>query len=215
MSELIQLAIYGENSTWPIAKELIRKGPLNVRMEVIGPWLVWLKKIGNPEFKNVRIPTEEEIEKEQLMLDESMQKILDNAIKSESRQINNLAQDTRANVEDNLDGLNEKMDGGSIFRNVLLFNESDLEEPMHNILNNIKQKMETTKQPNEISRESSKIKITIKDSLYNEYEDNHRLISAAFPYIFPFGLTENNCFVTPVNSLLNFFYGMHSHANCR
>ena len=97
-----------------------------------------------------------------------------------------MCQHIRSNTLDDIDGLNQSLDT-SIIRNVFISTEPQSNEPMHDILKNIKQKLN---QQTNNDTPDSEIKKLIEDDLLNEYMENHTILSCAFPYIFPFGLKK-------------------------
>ena len=71
-----------------------------------------LKQIGNPEFTDVTIP--DPMEKQQIqnihaMLEKSVQQMLDNAITSESGNVDRSSQHIRSNTLDETEGLNKNL----------------------------------------------------------------------------------------------------------
>ena len=58
---------------------------------------------------------------------------------------------------------------------------------MQKVLEKIQQKL-TTDSTDKIK--NPRIRKVAHAELVNEYEENHKLLSAAFPYLFPWGLTK-------------------------
>ena len=142
LHEVIKIHLYGKKETYAIAKKIVKDQYLNMRMEVILPWLLWLKKIGNPHFTNVEFPDKnnlKEINDAQIMLDSSLENILKNANTSESGIINKMCDKHRLNILDEQDGLHEKING-SIIRNVMITQEPTAKEPVMKILKSIQKK---------------------------------------------------------------------------
>ena len=61
MGHCIQVMLYGVESSWKVAKDVASrvKGPLKIRVQVIVPWMQWLKDMGNPYFADARIPVDD------------------------------------------------------------------------------------------------------------------------------------------------------------
>ena len=189
LAEVIQVLLHGKKNTWSIAKKLIQQGPLNIRIDVIIPWLIWLKEIKNPEFINVTIPDAKdtkEIQQIQMMLQNSVKQLLENAVTTDSGHVDRMSQHIRSNTLDELDGLNQNLDT-SIIRNILISTEPQSKEPMHDILQNIKNKLNQEAKNNTADSELKKV---IENELLNEYTENHKIISCSFPYIFPLGIKD-------------------------
>ena len=189
LNEVVQLFLHGKKETWKIAKKLALQGPLNIRFDVIIPWLIWLKQIGNPEFTDVAIPDpndQKELQELQIKLDQSVKQLLENAITSESGHIERMCRHVRSDTLDEQEGLNQTLNT-ALFRNTLISDENNTSEPMHEILSHIKQKIQhiTIDEKNK-----SEINKVIENELINEYTENYKLLSCAFPYIFPFGITH-------------------------
>ena len=48
LAEVIQISLCAEKEMNHIAKEIIKRGPLDIRIEAIMPWLHWFKALENP-----------------------------------------------------------------------------------------------------------------------------------------------------------------------
>ena len=190
LAEVIQISFCGDKQMWPIAKEILKKGDLHIRIDVIMIWLRWIKRLGNPEFKDVIIPATKEKEKEaQKMLEESIDALLDAALQTSSAKVDSLMKNARSEILDEQEGLNENIDQNAcLIKKTLITEDIHSEEPMQTILKKIKQKLSDGK---EHQPQNAKIKKTIHAELINEYTQNHRLLSAGFPYLFPFGLSKD------------------------
>ena len=77
----------------------------------------------------------------------------------------------------------EEESGGVSTRNILLLQPPKTLEPMTAALKSLQDKMEGS-----YEEDDRPMEVLIEDRLVNEYESNHRLLSGAFPHIFPFGL---------------------------
>eukprot|EP01083_Nonionella_stella_P228029 808463_1 len=120
------------------------------------------------------------------MLKQSVDDIIENAATSESALVSRMAEHTRIELHLDATELNENING-CILRNVLVSNEPESEEPMTGVFRGLKQTIDTGKEEKGSDKATPKLEITVEDGLMDEYAANHRLISAAFPYIFPFG----------------------------
>ena len=189
LGDVVQISFCGNKEMWPLAKEILKQGDLHIRMDVIMLWLGWFKAVKNPEFHDVTIPSSDrEKARATQMLEASVKKILDNAFQSSSARIARLNDHVRAEVIDEEEGLNDDMDAkASLIRNTLITEETHSEEPMHSVLQQIKHKLSEWKHDDD---QEQKIEKTLHAELINEYTANHRLLSAAFPHVFPLGLPE-------------------------
>ncbi|MCP4053464.1 MAG: hypothetical protein GY739_10415, partial [Mesoflavibacter sp.] len=128
ISQWMQIKIYGARGMVTTAKALnrmLKDNSFTIRMDVIMDWLNWLRDIGNPYYQEdqkhkVTIPkTQQEIQHKQTQLDAEMKKIFDDIKYCDSREVNQLAEKTRAGVTDSKDALNEQLEG-DIIRNVFI-----------------------------------------------------------------------------------------------
>ena len=185
LQEVIRINLCGEKEMHHIAKQIIKQGHLDIRIQAIMPWLRWFKAVDNPHFRDVKILPQSEAEE---MLKRSVDMILEKAFDTTSGTINKLMDQTRAELCDEEDHLNQHMDEACVIRNALITREPQTEEPMHAILKQIQQKLTST---SSLPQKNSKIHKVLHADLLNEYTENHNLLSAAFPHIFPFGLTKD------------------------
>lgn len=124
------------------------------------------------------------------MLQNSVKTVLDRAFETSSAKVDKLMNQVRSEVMDEKEALNENIEKGtSLIRNALIINEEQAEKPMQAILRQIKQTLSTD--PMITEKDDAKICKTLHAELLNEYTQNHKLLSAAFPYIFPLGLDEH------------------------
>ena len=187
LGDVVQISFCGTKEMWPVAKEILKQGDLHIRMDVIMLWLSWLKAVKNPEFIDITIPTNDHEQAEaRKMLEASVEKILDNAFQSTSARIARVSDHVRSEVIDEREGLNDDIDAdASLIRRTLITEETQSQEPMRVVLEQIKQKLSNVRK-NE--NQQHKLQKTLHADLMNEYTENHRLLSAAFPHIFPLGL---------------------------
>ena len=85
LAKRVKLCILGNKSTWKIAKNIARRGPLSIKLEPMLLFLQWLKEIKSPEYVDVSIPhSKVEISAAKEMLEKSVEQILRNASCSSS-----------------------------------------------------------------------------------------------------------------------------------
>ena len=124
LDEVIHVSLVAEKEMIPIAKKILKQagGALDIRAHVIIPWLQWLKEMGNPHFQNVTILSVPAAAK---MLNESVNKILQNACESSSAIIHKMMGKSRAEQDDQDTGLNKygnAMDSNSSLSRYSLIN---------------------------------------------------------------------------------------------
>ena len=187
LDEVIHVSLVAEKEMIPIAKKILKQGggALNIRAHVIIPWLQWLKEMDNPHFRNVTILSLPAAAK---MLDESVNKILQNAFESSSATIHKMMGKSRAEQDDQDTGLNDDMANKSLIRHTLITQEPPTGEPMLQVLKKIQRTM--GKESNSTDDKPTIQKI-IHAELINEYLENDQLLSMAFPYLFPLGLSKD------------------------
>ncbi len=202
ISNWMSIKIYGDPGMGHAALKLAKKTHCRIRLDVILNWLKWLKDIGNPYYQKIELPDTEE--KERIIkkaLKTEIKQIWKNVKYCDSRQVNEMAEQTRANVQDSKIAENDQMKG-SILRNVFVckkYNETHKPPPIHVVTEDIQKIMqpkeckeeecEEEKEPIHILK-TPMLKIRLKNELYNEYTENHALLSMMFPYIFYFGLDD-------------------------
>ena len=188
LAKRITLAVFGEKSTWAVAKYLAKLGCISMSIEVIIMWLVWLEGIGSPLHQNILFPkSDEEIAEARAYLKKAVADILKNAECSESALVEKMAARNRASVQDEKDDLDSQIDGEHL-TDVLLSAAPESGEPMHEVLKNLQGHLPS---PADDEKINSDLPITVRNEMMNEYEANHTILAGAFPHIFPFGLTED------------------------
>ncbi len=126
---------------------MARKQNLQFRINVILDWLKWLQDIGNPYYQDIKLPeTEQEKINKKNELNKEIEKIWDSVLYCDSDEVNKKAEQTRANVRDTKDGLDENPTEGDIVRNIFVCNnyETKQTDPMQNVVQNIQQIMQST-----------------------------------------------------------------------
>ena len=188
LDEVIRVNLVAEKEMCHIAKEILKRenGPLHFRVDVILAWLHFLKSVGNPYYQDIEILDKVTAGK---MLEESVEKILSNAFQSNSGTIAKLMGDTRAEQLDEEDGLNDNMNGGCIYRNTLITDERNIEEPMKTVLRQIQRKLPVVDVETDETVDT-KFNKTLHPDLINDYSENCVLLSIGFPHLFPFGITK-------------------------
>ncbi len=173
LSNYIKIVIHGEKGKEQTAKRLARKHKLTLNLKNMIAWLKWLKAIGNPEYQDVKIPqTEEEIRKKQNMLNKTVDTIINEADESNDYTVNKLGEHSRANALDSILAQNDD----AIIRNVLITEEPNQEKKAMDVV---------------VEGIHRKLTIRLKNELYNEYTENHLLMSHALPDIFPLGIPQD------------------------
>ena len=170
-------------STWKIAKNIARRGPLSIKLEPMLLFLQWLKEIKSPEYVDVNIPrSRAEISAAKKMLEEAVQEILRNASCSSSGLISRMFDHQRSVVGEDEDDIGNDLEEIST-RNILLLQPPKTLEPMTAALKSLQDKLEES-----YEEDDGPMVVRIEDRLVNEYTSNHRLLAGAFPHIFPFGM---------------------------
>ena len=183
LAKRVKLCILGNKSTWKIAKNIARRGPLSIKLEPMLLFLQWLKEIKSPEYVDVSIPhSKVEISAAKEMLEKSVEQILRNASCSSSGLISKMFDHQRSVVEEDKDNIEEDFEGIST-RNILLLQPPKTLEPMTAALQSLQDKLEQS-----YEEDDGPMEVRIEDRLVNEYTSNNRLLAGAFPHIFPFGL---------------------------
>ena len=95
----------------------------------------------------------------------------------------------RSEIADEQDGLNGNIDdNASLIRNTLISKEPSNLEPMQAVLRQIKETLSSSSSSShekEVPQKPANVLILLEPELINEYTENHKLLSAAFPYMFP------------------------------
>ena len=186
LSRRVKVTLQGKRSTWKVAKALARKGPLSIKIEPVLILLGWLKELGSPVVQDCKIPsTKQEISEVEAAIEQAVKEILHAAACTSSALVHELSEHVRTTIDDKKDGADEN-DGKSFLRNVLLTESTKPIEPMTSALHTILQQLNTATE----EEDNSSLPIVIDESLVNEYEANHKLLSYAFPWIFPLGLPK-------------------------
>ena len=193
LGKRIQLAIHGQKDTHRAVQTALRNSELRLRLDAMLLWLVWLKKVGHPDYQDVNLPESEETKAVyRAQLEASVDEIIENASYSESRTVEYLSEITRAAVSDDRDGLNNEMTGTET-RTVFLADEAGTDAPMKHVFREIAEKMKASAEEAEEEIESEcQVKRTVKGKAVNDYSANHELLSGAFPFLFPFGITAED-----------------------
>ncbi len=193
----LQLVIYGTEALQEAAARLARRTFLKIRVSRIFLWLNWLKEIGHPFYKDIELKSMDQACKE---LQHSIDEItsIKNTVRAESGKVQKLAERTRANVEDDKNCLNQNLKGEFI-RNVLLCDNIDKNEPFQTIIQKVKTTLKIDDDDNHDENENDpirnkhrgKVVKTLKNELFNEYEENHLLLGQAFAHVLPFPPTKD------------------------
>ena len=102
----IGLVVVAKKHLWkPIRRLLSRKGPLTCNPQHILSTLLYRKAVDNKNFQHVTIPTPEDMERITCNLNKQLQALLHNAFFTDSMIADKLLQRQRAEVEDELEGL--------------------------------------------------------------------------------------------------------------
>ena len=274
LDKRIQLVIYGKNECNFIAKNVIRQSVLQLRFHNILIWLTWLKNIGNEYYINIKIPCVMEANIIQNKFNNMIDNIINNTCTSDSKIVNEMARKTRLETQDNIDELEEKVDG-TMLQNVYLADQGELQEPMDQIVHKIRKKVSnievkydsdvienvdlpdeynynndnnddckdfnddnlktTNEYQNDIDFNKNSLynidldnfmkvvekrkkelkkslnsrdtlinaKLIVDNQLYDEYNDNYKMLSCGFPYLFPFGLSREIASGTIIAKLRN------------
>ena len=233
LNKWMQIVIIGIDEGIHIAKQIIRQGSLQLKLENILKWLTFLKAVNNPFYADVKIPmTVKEKDEVKEQLQQCVDDMLDNIPVSNSRIVDEMVKRNRSNLSDSQDKLMENLDG-LLIEGVFLGKQGDLEEPMNRILQKLEKQIVNNreniilnegKQDNyndssnvklikddikkaidlenkneqKINKQQLNVhndglinaKVIIDNELFDEYENNYKMLSCAYPYIFPFGLTK-------------------------
>ena len=198
LTKLITLAIFGEETTWKVAKQIARMGCLSISIEVIVMWLVWLEEIGNPRYQNIIFPKSDvQISEARKFLSDAVDEILSKAECSSSA----LVDKARNRVQDHLDDLDSHIDGEHLTDVLLSAAPETNGEPMLEVLKTLQGHLPS---PAEDEKMDTDLPITVRNEMINEYEANNTILSGAFPHLFPFGLTEEVMGTATVHQKLRF-----------
>ena len=85
LAKRVKLCTLCKKSTWKIAKNIARRGPLSIKLEPMLLFLRWLREIKSPEYVDVSIPrSKSEISAAKEMLEKAIEEILRTASCSSS-----------------------------------------------------------------------------------------------------------------------------------
>ena len=112
LAKRVKLCIRGNKSTWMIAKNIVRRGPLSIKLEPMSLFLQWLKEIKSPEYVDVSIPhSKVEISVAKEMLEKAVEHILSNASCSSSGLISKMFDHQRSVVEEEKENIEGDFEG--------------------------------------------------------------------------------------------------------
>ncbi len=202
LADIIKLNLCAVNSMIPTIKDIYRKSNLQIKIKNIMPWLKWLKEV-NPQYKNVIIPKDEiEEKKAQDMLNDSVEEICKTAHCVASAKINSLMSHVRAEIEDELHGLNENIENEAcVIRDSYITNENIENEPMDAVMDQINDTIHASKTLNE-KKNVGKFTKTVTSDVFCEYTSNHQILNGAFPCLYPMPLTADVMGTANVPSIL-------------
>ena len=140
LAQRVKVTIIAKRSMWKLAKNIVRKGPLSLKLQPILLVLRFLKEIKAPDYVDINIPTsDKEIAQTGQMLHNTVTEILNAATCSSSGLISEMADHVRTHNEDVQDGTDESP--GTRLHNVLLTDGPTVMEPMDAALRNLQHKM--------------------------------------------------------------------------
>ena len=153
LNEVIHISLCGPPEFKNVAARILTQasGHLDIKAARIIPWLTWFQDLKNPDFVNVKIRSVTEADK---LLQQSIDKILENIFQTNSKRVADLMSITRAEIRDQEEGLNEGIDNNSIMRNALITQDVAEVEPLNAILKDIQETLAESS-----STEESKVRI--------------------------------------------------------
>ena len=189
LPQLIDVHYIGKSKGFKLVKELVKKeGPLVANVTTCITWLRFLKQ-HHPLYTDVDIPeSAQDVAHTQKIMDDQVDEILNNATISDSSFIQSVE------LTNTCDITKPKVDGSKSDR--IFFNlGSSVVAPLPNpedtaklLLNGLQKKIVVA---DEAPRtEHSPHKIKFPSTLANEFQSNPDILSGAFPWLFPYGLTK-------------------------
>ena len=147
MCEHIQLVVVAKKGMWKAMRRLLRrKGPLTCDPRKIFVTLLYRKGVENEIYRNIKIPTPDEIDRISSSINAQLQTLLDNAFFSDSMIADRLLQHQRTEVEDEKEGLHNFGCDEVIVKGVLLTEAPNAANPMSAVLESLKRKLDITKE---------------------------------------------------------------------
>ena len=125
-------------------------------------------------------------------LNKHLQALLHNTCFTDSMIADRLLQRQRAEVGDELEGLNSIGCDEVILKTVMLTEVPNVANPMAHVLKSLTTKLDDPGVIFPVDSNKRTHKVRVGDNLLNEYEDNPELIGGAFATLFPLGLKKDD-----------------------
>ena len=168
----IQLLVHGIENSWKVANHIIGTKTLILNINKILKWLKWLKEIGNPDYIDIKTPQSiKEINDINKHLQQCISNILNAASFTNSKIVDDLANQARINIQDNTENFDNNIEG-EFLRSIYIAEENNIIKPMDGVLKTLREQIKNVNIIDEFSNNTTKKILENSDHHVNDLNNN-------------------------------------------